>query len=263
MSIPGLSNPYTFILTTLCFFLIILIRYFLFTGFFYLFFHSWYKKTWSGKKINPRNYSSGQFKKEIKWSIISSIIFAFTGTLVLWMWQKGFTKIYTQVNNYSWLYIPVSFITLVLIHETYYYWLHRWMHMPGIFKTVHKVHHDSYITSPFTAFSFHPIECFIQAVFFPLIVVVLPLHYFIIIALLIIMTLSSIINHLGIEIYPKNFNRNVIGKWLIGATHHSLHHMQYKFNYGLYFTFWDKIKKTESDKFDSLFDKIAGSQKIK
>ncbi len=67
------------------------------------------------------------------------------------------------------------------------------------------------------------------------------------------MTLSSVINHLNIEIYPKNFNKSSIGKWLIGATHHSLHHKQFKYNFGLYFTFWDKIKKTESPLYDELF----------
>jgi hypothetical protein len=45
---------------------------------------------------------------------------------------------------------------------------------------------------------------------------------------------------------PQNFQRHLFGKWLIGATHHSLHHKQFKYNYGLYFTFWDKWKKTES-----------------
>jgi sterol desaturase/sphingolipid hydroxylase (fatty acid hydroxylase superfamily) len=44
-----------------------------------------------------------------------------------------------------------------------------------------------------------------------------------------------------------------MGKWIIGATHHSLHHKQFKYNYGLYFTFWDKLKKTESPLFDKLF----------
>ncbi|MGZ5247104.1 MAG: hypothetical protein ACXWV5_08645, partial [Flavitalea sp.] len=44
----------------------------------------------------------------------------------------------------------------------------------------------------------------------------------------------------------------------IGATHHSLHHKQFKFNYGLYFTFWDKWKKTESPDFEKRFESITG-----
>jgi sterol desaturase/sphingolipid hydroxylase (fatty acid hydroxylase superfamily) len=130
------------------------------------------------------------------------------------------------------------------------------MHKPAVFKVVHKVHHDSNIASPFTAFSFHPLEGLFQAIFLPIMLIILPMHYYIIILLLTLMTFSSVINHLDIEIYPGG-SHNSIGKWIIGATHHSLHHKQYKYNYGLYFTFWDKIKKTESPGFLEIFENIT------
>ena len=128
------------------------------------------------------------------------------------------------------------------------------MHQPVIFKIVHKVHHDSNITSPWTAFSFHPLEGLLQAIFLPLILLVLPMHVYVLLIQLTIMTFSSVINHLDIEIYPKYFHKHFLGRWLIGATHHSLHHKQFKYNYGLYFTFWDKWKRTESPLFKTLFD---------
>ena len=73
------------------------------------------------------------------------------------------------------------------------------------------------------------------------------------------MTFSSVINHLNIEIYPKNSN-NILTKWVIGATHHSLHHKQFKYNFGLYFTFWDKIEKTESPVFSKMVDENKNKQ---
>jgi len=71
--------------------------------------------------------------------------------------------------------------------------------------------------------------------------------------MLIIMTVSATINHLDIEIYPKGFEKHWLGKWLIGATHHSQHHAKFLTNYGLYFTFWDKWMNTESPDFEELF----------
>jgi sterol desaturase/sphingolipid hydroxylase (fatty acid hydroxylase superfamily) len=73
---------------------------------------------------------------------------------------------------------------------------------------------------------------------------ILPMHYYVIIIQLTIMTFSSVINHLDIDIYPRNEN-NVLTKWVIGAAHHAQHHKLFKYNFGLYFTFWDKIEKTE------------------
>ena len=73
------------------------------------------------------------------------------------------------------------------------------------------------------------------------------------------MELNGFLNHLDIEIYPRNFNKNFIGKWLIGATHHSLHHSEFITNYGLYFTFWDRWMKTESKNFDTVFEKVTSA----
>ncbi len=248
MNLPDFTSGYWPLVLTGIFFLVITARYFLVAGIFYLVFYTWFRFKFEMRKINKADYKPGQFKKEIKYSLISSLIFAIAGTLTVILWQKGFTKVYTKIDWYGWWYLPASLLIYMFLQETYYYWIHRWMHIPAVFKLVHKIHHDSHIASPFTAFSFHPIEGLLQAVFLPVVLIFIPIHYFVIIFLLIIMTFSSVINHLGIEIYPKS-SFNTWGKWVIGATHHSLHHKYYKYNFGLYFTFWDKIKKTESPLF--------------
>ncbi|MDQ2719120.1 MAG: sterol desaturase family protein [Bacteroidota bacterium] len=250
MDLPDFASGYWPVLLILIFFIIITGRYFFVAGLFYFIFYIWFPAKWKERKINQKEYRKGQFKKEIKWSLVSSLLFSAAGAITLILWQKGYTKVYIELNEYGWWYLPVSLVIFMLLHETYYYWIHRWMHIPSVFKIVHKIHHDSYIASPFTAFSFHPIEAFFQAVFLPVVLIILPIHYYVIIVLLIIMTFSSVINHLNIEIYPKSFH--TFRKWIIGATHHSLHHKQYKYNFGLYFTFWDRMKKTESPEFEKL-----------
>ena len=118
------------------------------------------------------------------------------------------------------------------------------MHHPKIYKHLHLVHHKSVHTSVFTSFSFHPLETIVQAVFLPLIICILPLHLYAIIGILVIMTISATINHAGVEVYPSGKIGNWLKKWIIGATHHNFHHQKFNYNYGLYFTFWDKWMKT-------------------
>ena len=255
MNLPDFSQPLWFLFATGIFFIIVTVRYFLVAGLFYLFFYSWFAGKWHKRKLNSKDYKEGQLRREIKWSMVTSLIFSVAGAITLVLWQKGFTKIYDSLTLYGWWYLPISLLIFMLLHETYYYWFHRWMHLPKVFRLVHKVHHDSNITSPFTAFSFHPLESLIQAIFMPLVLLILPMHYYVVIIELSIMTLSSVINHLDIEIYPKWLLNYSPGKWLIGATHHSLHHRQFKYNYGLYFTFWDKLWKTESPTFNSMIKK--------
>jgi lathosterol oxidase len=254
MQLPDLSNPLWFTVATVVVFAVVIGRYFLVAGLFYLVFHKWRKNQWQSRKINSRAYSHGQFKKEVGWSMFTAFLFAITGATMGLAWQKGLLKVYTDINDYPLWWVPASLMIALVLHETYYYWLHRWMHVPKIFRIVHKVHHDSNITSPWTAFSFHPLEGLLQAVFLPVLLLVVPMQLYLLVVYLTVMTFSSVINHLDIEIYPKDFHKNIIGRWLIGATHHSLHHKQFKYNYGLYFTFWDKWKKTESPVFEKLFE---------
>ncbi|HVG13709.1 MAG TPA: sterol desaturase family protein [Chitinophagaceae bacterium] len=261
--LPDLSKPLPFLLVTIIVFIVVIGRYLLIAGLFYGVFYLWFPGHWQQRKINARAYKKDQFRNEVKWSLVTSLIFALSGAMTALLWQKGFTKVYTEVNDYPLWWLPVSLAIAMLVHETYYYWLHRWMHHPSVFRVVHKVHHDSNITSPWTAFSFHPLEGLLQAVFLPLLLLVLPIHLYVLLLQLTIMTFSSVINHLDIEVYPKKFHKHSLGKWLIGATHHSLHHKQFKYNFGLYFTFWDKWKKTESPAYNALFEeKTKGSKAV-
>jgi Delta7-sterol 5-desaturase len=200
------------------------------------------------KAITKNSYNiykekASQIKKEIKWSFMSSVVFCLYGGSSFWAYQHGWTQIYGQLSDYPLWYFVLSIFILLLLYETYYYWLHRWMHLPSVFRIVHKVHHDSIHSTVFTSFSFHPLEAILQSLFFPIVIFLIPLHYAVIIIVLIVMTLSAVVNHSGMEIFHNRF----ILKNVIGSSHHHLHHTQFKTNFGLYFTWWDKWMKTEAD----------------
>lgn len=260
MNMPDVSDPFWFLIAAAIVFVVVTGRYFLIAGIFYGIFYLWFPEKWQKRKINTGSFKKNQFRKEVMWSTITALIFSVSGAVMVLLWQKGLTKIYVDIHHYSLWWLPLSLIIALTAHETYYYWLHMWMHHPKVFRLVHKVHHDSRIPSPWTAFSFHPAEGLFQALFLPLLLIVLPMHLYILIIQLTIMTLSSVINHLDIEVYPANFHRHFFGRWLIGATHHSLHHKQFRYNYGLYFTFWDKWRKTESPLYEKLFEEKTRSK---
>ncbi len=248
--LPDFTQPQWFAIAVVVFFLVIIGRYFLIAGLFDLVFYKWYKSSWSHRKLGTKDYAPGQFRREVFWSICTAMIFSFAGAVTLIIYQRGLTAVYENIHAYPLWYLPVSLILSMLAHEVYYYWIHRWMHKPAIFRIVHKVHHDSRITSPWTAFSFHPIEGLLQAIALPVILILIPIHPYVLVVQLVIMSISSVINHLDIEIFPRKFYKNPIGKYIIGATHHALHHRQYRYNYGLYFTIFDRLHRTESPLYD-------------
>jgi Delta7-sterol 5-desaturase len=245
----------TFFLTSLFIFLGIFGRYVTTALVFELLVKKLFRQHFAAREVQLRPRRARQDWIEIGWSLITSLLFALAGTLMLVAWQKGYTQVYLDWDEYSAIWFFLSIGVMLFLHETYYYWLHRWMHKPGVYKMIHKVHHASITTSAWTSFSFHPLESLLQAAFIPLMVLVIPLHIYALGAILALMTLTSVINHLNTEVYPRDFNRHWFGRWWIGATHHSLHHAQFRFNYGLYFTFWDRWMRTESPDYTALFDK--------
>ena len=83
------------------------------------------------------------------------------------------------------------------------------------------------------------------------------MHWTVLVILLIFMTMSAIINHAGVQIYPSGWRENKVMKWLIGSTHHDLHHRRFTKNFGLYFTFWDIWMGTESAEFDEKWNRAT------
>ncbi|MFN4146126.1 MAG: sterol desaturase family protein [Runella sp.] len=249
------SEPTIFFQTALYFLVGIFGRYVFFAALFHYLFKVRYKTFFQHREVNTRPRRPSQHWREIGYSLVTSVIFALAGAGMVVAWQKGYTQIYLDFDQYSALWFVVSIVLVLFLHETYYYWLHRLMHHPKVYKWVHKAHHDSITTSAWTSFSFHPIESLLQAVILPLLMFVIPLHYWAIGIILLTMTTTSAINHLNTELYPRDFHRHWWGRWWIGATHHSLHHSQFKYNFGLYFTFWDKWCRTESPDYEALFEK--------
>lgn len=224
---------------------IIFFRYLIFSTVYYSFFFILLKSKITNRIINPRKLKKKQLKTEIFWSAVSGVIFAAVGVIMYYLYVKEYSAIYIETSKDSIWYIPLSFFIFLFLQDTYYYWMHRWMHHPKVYKHFHLVHHKSVHTSVFTAFSFHPLETIIQALFLPIIILILPIHFYALLAALLIMTLSATINHAGLEVYPSGKFGDWFKERVIGATHHDFHHRKFNYNYGLYFTFWDRIMKTE------------------
>lgn len=149
-------QPYHFFRLTLIFFIIVFMRYLIVSGLYHYLFYVWFRPKVAHRILNLKSKEQAQIRMEIKRSALTSVIFAFSATALIILWQNGFTQITTDWAAFPWWYHPVSLFIALFIHETYYYWLHRWMHLPKIYRKVHKWHHDSIETSSLTSFSFFP-----------------------------------------------------------------------------------------------------------
>lgn len=210
----------------------------------YLFFAWAYKTVIEWLTDSSRNKFTGnqkQIRREILWAFVSTLVFVVLACIGWWLYQQGLTRVYEETSRYPLWYLIISPVLLLVLYETYYYWLHRWMHSPKVFRIVHRIHHESMRPTVFTSFAFHPLEAFLQLVFFPIIILLIPFHYITLFTVFTIMSVSAVVNHSGVEIFRNRF----LLKHVISATHHDVHHRHFNHNFGLYFTWWDKWMKTE------------------
>jgi sterol desaturase/sphingolipid hydroxylase (fatty acid hydroxylase superfamily) len=203
---------------------------------------------WLTGRVRPGRYAgrARQIRREIGWSLVSAAIYGAPAGLVAWGWQQhGWTRIYSEWNAYPLWWLAASVPAYLLLHDTWFYWTHRWMHRPAPFRIAHAVHHASRPPTAWAAMSFHPIEAATGAVVIPALVFAVPIHPAALGLVLAVMTVMGITNHMGWEIFPRRLVGSALGGWLITASHHHRHHERYGCNYGLYFRVWDRLCGTD------------------
>ncbi len=208
---------------------------------------------WITGRMRPGLYHgrTRQIRSEIGWSLASCAIYGIPSGVVAWGWQAhGWTRIYGDAGHANaathplW-WMPVSLFLYLFLHDTWFYWTHRWMHRPRVFRLMHAVHHASRPPTAWAAMSFHPLEALSGAFVIPVLVFLIPIHVAMLAMVLTIMTVMGIANHMGWEMFPRRLVESRFGHWLITASHHHRHHENYRCNYGLYFRFWDHLCGTD------------------
>lgn len=214
------------------------VRYFASSGLF----------AWITRRVRPGLYEGqrAQITREIRWSLIAALIYGAPAGIMLWAWNHfGWTQLYSNFSAYPLWYLPLSVFIYLFAQDTWFYWTHRAMHEPRLFKILHKVHHDSRPPTAWTAMSFHWLESVVGAVLIPVMVFLVPIHVAMLAAVLTIATVMGVTNHMGWEMFPRAFVHSRLGQLVITASHHEKHHEEYRCNFGLYFRFWDRVCGTD------------------
>lgn len=221
--------------------LLIFGRYLVFSGIAYILFYVWKRRKWLHLKIQQRFPQSKDYWREIGHSTLTSLIFGLVAWLCLGTSFHQYTQFYGSISEHGLAWLLLSVPVTLLVHDTYFYWAHRLMHHPSVYRKMHLTHHKSVNPSPWAAFAFHPLEAIVEAGIIPILLIIMPLHPASFLGFVLFMLIFNIYGHLGYELFPKWLYTHPLGKWLNTSVYHNLHHEKFTGNYGLYFTFWDRI----------------------
>ena len=220
-----------------------LIRYALFATTVWLLL--WFALPLANRRIHDRQPPARQMATEFLYSLRSVMVFATLsalGTLVHWLgWYDG--NALARSLGDGWF--AASLVAMILAHDAYFYWVHRWLHRPGVFRRAHRRHHRSHQPTPFTAYSFDLAEAAVMGAFVPFWVLLVPTTWLVVDLFVLHQIVRNTLLHSGIEVMPARADGRPLLDWLTTTTHHDLHHGRPGGNFGLYFTWWDRWMGTE------------------
>ena len=237
-------------------------KYFLIALPFFLVYYVFFRKKLAYKKIQEKFPKLMDYIREIGFSTLSIIIFSVPPLIMLYSNDiRPYTTFYTDEGKYGLIYLVLAFPLMLLMHDTYFYWAHRLMHHPFLFKKFHLVHHRSTNPSPWTAYAFHPLEAVVESLIFVIFLLTIPIHSIHLMTFFVFSLVYNVYGHLGFELWSKGFNKHWLGKWLNTSVCHNQHHQYFKGNYSLYFTIWDRIMGTLREDYDKKFDEVKGKNR--
>lgn len=209
------------------------------------------------RRIQGRRPGARELWREFAYSMATVVIFSLNGVGIYLSVRAGSSQIYTEIGQYGWPWLVASLALTIVLHDAYFYWAHRLMHHPLLFRRLHRTHHRSRTPSPWAAYAFHPAEAVVQAAFFAIVTHLLPLHPLAMFVFLVHMILRNVIGHCGFELFPRGTPGRPLLGLLTTVTHHDLHHSRGRGNYGLYFTWWDRLMSTERADYPARFDAVT------
>ena len=183
------------------------------------------------------------FKKKLKKTIalitLNILIGLITTTILNHLTKISISKMPTfqiHLTNYFLCGITTSF---------FFYWSHRFLHLPFIYKKIHKIHHEHSNTIVFAATYAHPIELIFGNIM-PKYMICFILGRYLHISTFYCYFFTSVVRtneeHSGYE-FPVSFtNWNPFDG---DSSFHNFHHFKNVGNYGAYLIIWDRIFRTD------------------
>ena len=196
-------------------------------------------------------------RREITYSASTLCVITALNVGVLALVVSGVVDVYADPLKHGLAWLLLSLPLMIVWHDFYFYWTHRLLHTPWLFRRVHGVHHRSRNPSPWAAFSFHPLEALLNSMVVPLTLLAVPLNEYVVLAFAIHQVVRNAHGHAAVESLPRGFARHWLGGRFVTTTHHHLHHETGRGNYGLWFTWWDRWCGTERADYLERFDKAT------
>lgn len=175
------------------------------------------------------------------WTLVSGVtIWSFYQCLVFYAAANGLAPVFDFSSGFWDSVLPLIWFVLLFFlipiwSSFHFYWIHRLLHWPPLYKRAHSLHHRNVNVGPWSGISMHPIEHSLYFTNF-LIHFVIPSHPIHILFHAYFQTIGAVANHSGFEsLLYKDKKQLQLADYF-----HQLHHRYFECNYGTMEMPWDE-----------------------
>lgn len=183
--------------------------------------------------LDNRATRAAQRRHEIRYGIVACGIFAvlslFTREVYSTVWPGSLTALVLQVAAF------------IIFYETYSYFIHRLLHTRQLIR-IHAVHHRSTRTTPWSAYSVHPIEAGFIGISAPLFMLLVPMSIGVAFILHFSGMFFTIFIHSNLALRETNAATRLANTL---PRQHALHHQVGNKNFGFVNSVWDGLFNTK------------------
>lgn len=181
--------------------------------------------------------NKGQIAREILVSVRGiPVIATITAPFYMLHWM-GYGELYYDFNDRSIGYFIISLIWFLAFTDCLIYWIHWGLHIEPLYTWLHSTHHSFLSPTPWAAIAFNPFDGWAQALPYHIFTFLFPFNNWAYLIMFAFVQLWTISIHDRVSFTSLDGIVN-------GSAHHAGHHFYYRYNFGQYFTLWDRLNGT-------------------
>lgn len=196
----------------------------------------WLQRRGVGRVLDTRPLKPDQLRREWRQSLHSVLIFGI-GMIVPWgLLQLGWARLEPDAGPWR---ITIEIVVLLIWNDVHFWINHRLLHT-RLLGRFHGDHHRSIVTTPWSTYSFHPIEALMLGNVILLPMVVHDFSFWSLASVPVLSLLLNVIGHSNYDFFPGVSDTHA----LAASRRHHLHHARPNGNYGFALAFMDRLMRT-------------------
>lgn len=190
-----------------------------------------------GKVLDTRALQPDQLQREWRQSAMSVLLFG-TGMVVPWgLLQLGWAQLAPTASAAR---VAAEIVVLMVWNDVHFWLNHRLLHAKALVR-FHGDHHRSYVTTPWSTYSFHPLEALMLGNIILLPMLVHDFYFWSLAAVPVLSLVLNVIGHSNYDFFPRVSDTHP----LAASRRHHLHHARSRGNYGFALAFMDQLMRTQ------------------